>query len=269
MPLVSAIAVLLCLTSGGTSARVQVITPPVIQSSVERATAPIWVSADAATTQQGQLRSEVFETRYYEALQRYAERTAERRRMRETTAAPASNGCESYVGERPNDWPDGKSPSTLDELVRSSNAIYEGKVSAIVPGFFDGQPSSLLRVEVTNALKSSPAYDPAAGLYVPYAAANFTIGTTRFCARPMYSDHEPRLGDRVLIFALHPPADDRGRLLHIESGDLLFASADGKLSIPKRFRNDLTVRELRSLAGALDRTRSILRETVVREKQKQ
>ena len=257
---------MLYLTSGGTSARVHVITPPqVMQSSVARATAPIWVSAEAAATEQGQLRSEAFEARYYDALQRYAARAAERRRMRETSAAPASSGCESYVGERPNDWPDRKSPSTIDDLVRSSNAIYEGKVSAIVPGFFDGQPSSLLRVEVANALKSSAAYDPAAGLYVPYPAANFTIGNTRFCARPMHSNHEPRVGDRVLIFALHPPADDRGRLLHIESGDLLFESADGKLSIPNRFRNDITVRELRSLTGALDRTRSILRETAVRE----
>lgn len=230
--------------------------PHTLASRNAQATAPIWVSADAATDERGRLRRDVFEARYYDALQRYAIGAAERRAV--TNATEPENDCATYVGERPIEWSDEKIAGDFRDLVRFANAIYAGTITTITPGFFDGQPASLLGVNVTESVKGAAAYKTTGGLYVPYAAANFRIGGQQFCAQPLYQNYTPQVGDRIVVYALHAPADPDGKLIHADSRDLIFESSTKTLAVARDFRKELDVREWRSLGDVVQRTRNLM-----------
>jgi hypothetical protein len=100
-----------------------------------------------------------------------------------------------------------------------------GRIEGISQGFFDGLPSSLLRVKVTEAFRSSKEVAKEEVL-IPYPFARFKVGVSTFCGGSA-TLYQPAIGDQVLVFIYDPPLDAARTLVYPRSPELFFQTAGG------------------------------------------
>jgi hypothetical protein len=148
---------------------------------------------------------------------------------------------------------DPKPNRSLSDLTEQALAIYSGRIEGISQGFFSGLPSSLLRVKVTKAFRSSDlvARDE---VLVYYPLARFTIGSSTFCGG-FHGMFEPAVGNRVLVFVYDPPTNAAQTLVYPRSPELFFQTSAGRLIVPRELKTDQGI----AAAGSLDDLEKLLR----------
>ncbi len=218
--------------------------PRIIRAADARTPYPIWVAADAALTAEGKLDGQLIAP---QARERVAQLVATRTEQARHAVPQSVSSAEPEVcfGEPPAEI--GLPDSTLPNLVRSSTAIFEGRIEEVTTGFYRGTPASLLAVRVDAMPRTSSLYAATIGtrMYVYYPSAVIRAEGTTLCTRPATHEARPKAGDRLLVFALQPPEDSGHLFVYPQaSRHLIFQTASGDLVLPQHLQ--------RSLAGFAD-----------------
>jgi hypothetical protein len=145
-------------------------------------------------------------------------------------------------------------------LVDGAQRILRGVVRSVEPGFFTGDPSTLLILEVEEILGQSAPPD-VTRIYLAYPTAHFAIGPYRFCHGEQ--SYLPAAGDRVLFFDALGPMDPDGRFFAIQRRQVFFENRAGGLILPDVMKKDrelvrtsldtIVSRVRRQLQGEADR----------------
>lgn len=235
--------------------------PQILEPQVERRQGPpLWISAQAVVHSEKVIDLDLLDSLI---LQRNIEK-------QERTLAPGARFEMSKQGEGPlvSDIPysecksmlaveddrGGEAPSsTLSDLAKHSRSIFFGTIKSIERGFSSGVPSSLLEVEVIDAIKGSA---PTALIYIDYLVAHFRIGPYYFCNAN--KGYEPSPGDQILLFDYTGPADQDGILYGPRFEQLVFQSRDGSLFLHPRLKDDPSLSDVESLSEVASRSRAAM-----------
>ena len=142
---------------------------------------------------------------------------------------------------------DPKPNRSFSDLAEQALAIYSGRIEGISQGFFDGLPSSLLQVKVTEVFRSSTLVAREKVL-IPYPFARFKAGASTFCGGSA-ALYQPAIGDQVLVFIYDPPLDTARTLVYPRSPELFFQTAAGRLIVPAPLKTDRDIAVAGSLEG--------------------
>jgi hypothetical protein len=208
-------------------------------------TEPLWISAEAAASEKGDVRWELFSPSDQEQLRRFLTNSEQRRREADGKLG-VDLECPLTLASLDEDRIDPKPNRSFSDLTAQALAIYSGRIEGISQGFFDGLPSSLLQVRVEEAFRSSDLVAREEVL-IPYPFARFRIGSSAFCGG-FYAMFEPAVGDRVLVFIYDPPVNAAQTLVYPRSPELFFQTSAGRLIVPKLLKTDRDV----AAAGSLD-----------------
>lgn len=219
---------------------------------------PIWISAEAAASEKGDLQWRLFSSSEQGSLRRFLADSERLKRAAQGSpghqpSAKSELDCPIVLAASDEGRIDPKPNGSFSDLTEQALAIYSGKIESISQGFFDGLPSSLLEVRVTEAFRSSDLLGGEKVL-VPYAFARFKVGQATFCGG---SDamFQPTVGDRVLVFIYDPPLDAARTLVFPRSPELLFQDSDGRLVVPEPLKTDKDL----AVADSLDDLENLLR----------
>lgn len=233
--------------------------PGVIYMKTGPRTDPLWVSAEAATSEKGAVRWELFSSSDQDNLRRFLASSERLRREAKSSQGQQADGklgadleCPLTIASEEGRI-DPKPNRSFSDLAEQALAIYSGRIERISQGFFSGIPSSLLQVKVTKAFRSS---DQVASdeILIPYPFAHFKIGPSTFCGG-FHGIFEPAVGDRVLIFIYDPPTNAAQTLVYPQSPELFFQTSAGRLIIPRELKTDRGL----AIAGSLDDLEKLLR----------
>jgi len=235
--------------------------PQILEPQVERRQGPpLWISADAVAHSEKIIDLDLLDDLM---LRRNIEKQ-ERALAAGTRFEMSRQGEKPLVSDIPysecksmlavDDHRGGEAPSsTLSDLVSHSKSIFLGTVQSIERGFSSGVPSSLLEVEVTDAIKGNA---PTAPIYIDYLVAHFRIGPYYFCNAD--KGYEPSPGDQILLFDYTGPADRDGILYGPRFEQLVFQSQDGALFVHPRLKSDPNLADAQSLNQVVTRARSAM-----------
>jgi hypothetical protein len=194
---------------------------------------PLWVSAEAAVTKDGEMNYDLFHS---PSMRQYREAHAKQYRLTSKENQSDISWEECFQVERRVPKPPsikGRPANTLDDLVQHSDAIIEGTIVQVTPGFLVGHQTSLVTVQVSDRLKRSPDFREQEYLYVDYPVAKFTVGGITYCIDNAELPIGPKIGARVLLFPYRKPWDTTGSFLTIEPKQIFIEDLDGKLLEPK------------------------------------
>ncbi len=215
-------------------------TPRVAEAANPHRTAPVWVSAEAATAADRVVAWDLFEAADRRLLQNFLAQNTEARRKAASTAPSVSDpqaiDCPLVLGPQITEKVDPKPNDSLRALVTHARAIVAGEVVGIEQGFLDGLPASLVQVRPKELLRLSRHHLPEA-LYIGYQHARFKIGDATFCTGANAA-FVPAVGDQVLLFVYRDPIDRGGTIFYPDPEEVIFASADGKAVLPHSLQTD-------------------------------
>jgi hypothetical protein len=205
----------------------------------------LWISAQAAQDERGNLRPDLFskETRW--VFERNS-KALDKERLEASAEPGARPEAGSFAADCPG-WSDAdvseragrKRGLTAEELVRSSIAILRGRVVGSEYGFWGEEPSLLVALSVEDTLLSSPQVTTSGGvLYFYYPYAHFSVGDLHFCKKPTRTPARPEEGDEVLLFVFYPPRDRDHRLVESDHEEVIFEAKGGALSLPSKLAQD-------------------------------
>lgn len=215
---------------------------------------PVWVSAEEATdSQKGGIRWELFSESDENSLRRFVAENKRRQERQKSCEAPESGlDCPIFLATLDEERIDPKPNRSFGDLAKQSIAIYGGRIEGISQGFFEGLPSSLLRVKVTEVFRSSDLVARTEVL-IPYQFARFKIGESTFCGGST-DRYQPAAGDRVLVFIYDAPLDADRSLVYPRSPEIFFQTAAGRLIIPELLKSDRDI----AVAGDLQNLGKLL-----------
>jgi hypothetical protein len=217
---------------------------------------PVWISAEeAAAPEKGGLRWQVFSESDQGNLRRFIAESERLKVERKSRGVRESDmDCPIFLSTPDEDRIDPKPNRSFSDLAEQALAIYSGRIEGISQGFFDGLPSSLLQVKVTEAFRSSELVARQEVL-IPYHFARFKAGASTFCggSEAMY---RPTTGDQVLVFIYDPPLNAARTLVYPRSLELFFQTAAGRLIVPKPLKTDRDI----AVAGSLEDLEKLLRQ---------
>ena len=213
---------------------------------------PIWVSAEAALTESGELRSDLVSHVEKKLLAHSRAPLATRSGARLLgPSEPCTYSSSPPIGARASGPLKVQAPAgdELDRLIASSIAIYELVADATASGFFYDEPGTLLSVSVSRRYKESEAINIADGsalLFHNYA--RFAVGRHRICV-----PNEPLVvGDRFIVFVDAAPVDSDHRVIYAGGRFAVDHSAGMRLGF--RLRNlQEEVESYSDLTSELDR----------------
>ena len=230
------------------------------------ATAPAaWVPLSQASTAKGEIRWDLLGTDARENFERILENDLTQvTSARELTSGKSRYdlrmsgklpGC-VYYGPSYNHFAS-EPRESIQELTRSAAWSVRGHVIAITPGFFNGQPFSLLTVQTDRTLALNRS-QPDQILQVLYPYAQFKAGTISFCKDDYRFPHIPLIGDELIVFAPRGEIGVEATLLMPDRNYVIFESGDHQLTLPRelRFEDDAP----RSLDAVEEAVRSSRRE---------
>jgi len=202
----------------------QDLTPPDLVGGGEYPD-PYWVSAEAAVTRDGDLDYSLFLS---PTMKQYRQKHARSFRLSGKANRDRISWSECYQIERPR-WhvPIQRSRpfDSFDALLRHSEAILEGTVVAITPGFLGGHHTSILTLRVESWLKKSHFFHQGPYVYMQYPVARFSVGGITYCVDNPDFPVEPVLGMRVLVFPYEKPWDE-ARMFFSVTSKMLFLADD-------------------------------------------
>ena len=233
--------------------------PPVMDSKDAKSETPAWVSAEAAATSGGEVNWSLLGDQAHRAYLDLLESTPPitfRTPGDETTKEydPDYGGltpeCVQY-GASYRDYANRPSAKTLKDVFGNAKTILQGRVVELVPGFYEGEPSTLLTVVVEQVLRPIGDLREGSTVYVPYPYARFQIGSVRFCKQDSSFPHRPAVGEGLIISPFLNPIDDAGRLFLIQEQEWIFEDNTGKAIFPKVYRGAAEAEGLNSLAEVI------------------
>lgn len=120
-----------------------------------------------------------------------------------------------------------RSRETTADAIAVAKAIYRGRITAGLQGFFDGKPGTLLRVDLDETLRASDFYAPTDHLYVHYPYGVFAKDGVWFCGTQRGYDYRPAIGDSVFLFPTQRPRDLWESVLYLYPEEILAYTRDG------------------------------------------
>jgi hypothetical protein len=230
--------------------------PSVIYMKAGPRAEPVWISAaEAAVPEKGVLRWQFFSESDQGNLRRFMAESERLKREQKSRGVRESDlDCPIFLSTSDEGRIDPKPNRSFADLAKQALAIYSGRIEGISQGFFDGLPSSLLQVKVTEAFRSSELVAKEEVL-IPYPSAQFKAGASTFCggSAAMY---QPAAGDQVLVFIYDPPLNTARTLVYPRSPELFFQTAAGRLIVPGPLKTDRDI----AVAGTLEGLEKLLRQ---------
>jgi hypothetical protein len=226
----------------------------IVHSRDAAASTPVWVSLSKAVDASGVLRWDVLGAEAqanFEQVARNVPSTPsgqlpqqqERYDLRSSGSLPAcvyyGPSFRSFAAEP---------RESIEQLTRSAAWVARGRVTAVTPGFFDGEPFSLLTVEVGRTLIGTTGRTA----YVLYPYAQFRAGDVAFCKDDALFPHIPAAGDQIAIFAPRGTTGLEVPLLIPDRNFVVFES-QGRLVVSPEWA-DHTIHSLNDLEAAVLRT---------------
>ena len=214
---------------------------------------PFWVSADAATSTSQDIRWDILGE---EARLTYEGVRTSRPLIKLTDPGKPAEYDLDYSGAlthwieygatyaRHFNEPLGR---TLQEGAEDGRAQLRGEIVGIEPGFYRGEPSSLLEVKITRRLRAKNKFAANDLFYIAYPFARFSIGSINFCKQDSNFPFRPAVGDRILFFPFYEASDAEGRLITLGPQQMIFEKKADGLVLPKRFQGNED--EYKSLAN--------------------
>ncbi len=219
-------------------------------------TQPVWISAEeAAAPEKGGLRWHLFSESDQGNLRRFmaeSERLIGEQKSREVREPNLD--CPIFLSTSEEGRIDPKPNRSFSDLAEQALAIYRGRIEGISQGFFDGVPSSLLRVKVMEAFRSSKLVAREEVL-IPYPFARFKVGASTFCGGSG-ALYQPAAGDQVLVFIYDSPLDAARTLVYPRSPELFFQTSAGRFIVPGPLKTDQDI----AVAGSLEGLEKLLRQ---------
>jgi hypothetical protein len=136
---------------------------------------------------------------------------------------------------------------TLDDMLSTSPGIYSGTILSEEPGIMRGLPAVLMRLRIESVLRGAADHlGDHLDLFYPHA--QFIVDGHKFCGIDANGGFDPKVGDRLLVFAAQPfPARGTPALVPAPE-QVAVESADGKLFLPKALRLDRRLYAVESLS---------------------
>ena len=216
------------LSSPVSSAPPEPDSPKIIRSKADRPASPVWTSAEAVAMPGGAINWSLLGDRahmIYESVLRNTPRLVVESPGEEPKYDPDSSGMRPecvYYGAAHFDYPNSPTEKTLDDVFKNAQAVLRGRVVEMTPGFYLGEPNTLLTVSLEKSIRRSKAFAKGSTFYVVYPKARFAIGDITFCKTDTKFPYAPKVGDRVLLLPLHGPQGREARLIQPGPGELIF-----------------------------------------------
>lgn len=230
--------------------------PGVIYMKAGPRSTPVWISAEeAAAPEKSGLRWQLFSESDQGNLRRFLVESERLQKEQKSRGVRESDlDCPLFLSTPDEGRIDPKPNRSFTDLAKQALAIYSGRIEGISQGFFDGLPSSLLRVKVTEAFRTSELVAREEVL-IPYSFARFRAGASTYCggSAGMY---QPARGDQVLVFIYDPPLNSARNLVYPRSPELFFESAAGRLIVPEPLKTDRDI----AVSGSLESLKKFLRQ---------
>jgi hypothetical protein len=204
-----------------------------------------WVSLERATLPNGQIDWNLFGDLQSAVLKRRVE-------------GHKGAGCVP-IGSLQKERMDSRVAHDLKGLTQSSRGIYRGTVVASAIGFADGDPATLLAVQVDKTIKPSSEISTEDLLYVAYPVAELSVNGVRICKSDERLTAVPKAGDSILIFPLSSPLNEDRNLIYPFSQEVMVQRRDGALAIPGKWAKDSALgkvsnlREVETVVKAFDK----------------
>jgi hypothetical protein len=186
----------------------------------------IWIPVHESVAEDGSLRSDLL-GQHFESVRRNMERN------RAATTAGVRD-CHFFMGSIPGHY---SSTSSLRDLSTHAHVIVSGTVRAMREGFYGGLPGTLMSLDA-RALKGKAPTET----LVFYPLARIATSTGLVCAKPVGEFEPPRVGDRLLIFAMVQPLVINGRVfLNVNTArEMLHDRRGVRAVIPKALRAEVS-----------------------------
>jgi hypothetical protein len=197
---------------------------------------PFFVSAGAATNPDGSIKWSALDESTRLVLQGRDADRAKRGGVKVAAIATSSVDapCDQTILSL---YHVGGNVHSLESMLSTAAAVYRGRVTGKAEGFNGTNPSTLLRIEITRALRTSPGLPNSGPVEVLYPTADFSIEGKRFCNAGLIPGFAPAIGDEVLLFPYDPPRDTTGTFLNIQPQQLIFERA-GRLYVARPMTAD-------------------------------
>jgi len=204
---------------------------------------PLWVPAAAAITKDGEFREDLFSasSRAAHSAQVFVSPDAKLSSLSETDCQVAT----TVFGQFPEAGPD----ESLSDLARSAQRIASGTVRSSTVGFLDGMAGTLLEFVPDNEIKGRFT-KPVVFIFYPYA--RFRQGRVTVCRNDLRYTLQPKIGDRLLFFALYPARDEGDSLFSPGPTHVMIKGADDRVSTTRIYKDAATPS---SFEEVLDRVR--------------
>jgi len=249
---------LACALAAAASPPAPTRTPDVIESRwAGPADPPLWVSAQAAVDPDsilswnllGRERSSLLRGAV-EAQQEQVENAGPRQAGAPDLSVrpiPAAECKDSILNSE-----DEGAVVSFRKLVDGAQRVLRGVVRSVEPGFFAGDPATLLTLEVEEVVRES-APSNVTRIHLAYPTAHFAIGPYRFCHGE--KSYLPAAGDRVLFFDALGPMDPEGRFFATQRRQVFFEDRAGGLILPDVMKKDRELAGRTSLDEIVSRVR--------------
>ncbi len=195
---------------------------------------PVWVSEKEAFVD-GELRLEIF-SEAAQATHRRKLRSIAKSLESQKLKAEDETECTVYsIVFHP--APD--SELTLEALHARSVEIYNGQLTAIKHGFYNGFPAMLLELTVERTVKTSRTTSdlPPENIYFLYKHAEIKTNAGLLCLRSRRYPDLPALGARAIFFSRAEVSRENHFFVQGSEDDIFFERTDGTTSSPEFFGN--------------------------------
>jgi hypothetical protein len=224
LAVMTAVRVLMCLAIAATiQANPQGI--PVRIPSADPTLGDAWISVRAALRPNG-----VWDDQMNgQAVELYRKALGKQR----AKGADVGRRCTTYFGAM---VPGSAITGSAAELIEKADAIVMARVISEEPGFLIRSPGTLMRLHLDVVAKSSGQIDTSAALFLFFPSARIATVDGLVCANPVGMDVVPKIGDRVVVFAVNRSLDAERRLIAVEPRTLVIERANGAVAyMPKAF----------------------------------
>lgn len=161
---------------------------------------PLWVSVSEALLPNGDLRAELFNSGYADAI--------------EKNRAVNVEECTRFMSR----VMEGVIPrGTIEERVPASYTIVTGEVTDGEEGFYAGMPGTLFALRISSRPKILGHSPRSEFLYFFVGSARMATPYGFICSTPGPGGVVPAIGDRVVVFADFPAQDQKRELMYVNS----------------------------------------------------
>jgi hypothetical protein len=195
-------------------------TPDFARSRANPNGIPLWIAADKAIDETGEIRAEYFYPHQLEDIEEMRKKNSGRADCQAAAVLPYDTHRKS---------------GSLDELTGSALTIATGTVVESRSGFYIGTPATLLAVRLTESIKTLGLLRPTDTVYLVVGDARIETKRGRICGTSYMgvTIPTPKPGDHILFFAFHEPGDEDLSIYHVDLRNQLVVERDRKVHAPR------------------------------------